>query len=127
MTLDLDSTKQEIELLNSKSKFDLLWENPNPTSVFSTQTITIDNIENYNVIFIEAKYYMADQLTSITTMMATKTNSGCNLIINDSAKDAGGRRVYISEPSVITFENTQWGSTVYNDYIVPIRIYGIIF
>lgn len=48
------STKSES--IGSESSWTLLWENANPDSAFSAQTINIESLSNYNLFMVEAAY-----------------------------------------------------------------------
>jgi hypothetical protein len=56
-------TQDEVDaLLANKSKIALLWTNPDPTSAFAAQTITVNNLKDYDyaLIVLRADYGIAN-------------------------------------------------------------------
>lgn len=121
----------------------VLWENPNPTSSFATQTITLsDSIMNYNMIRIEGRRstsiddYLevyADPEYLVTCATAKTENAGnCGLAASTGAGSTGSRytRVFVSttaNPDKITVGNeySMATTTSNNTYAIPTRIVGI--
>ena len=118
-------------LLNDVPHYTLLWTNPNPTSSFSAQTISLD-LSKYDAVEIVFDRYMNDGVRS-TQRLLTKnekftlgTTTDENLRYRTCSFNDSG--VVFDSPKKFTTYGI-WGShTSADDYTdVPLKIYGIKF
>lgn len=119
----IDSAKSEV---NGQ----ILWENPNKSSAFASQTITLSS-SDYDVY--EIFYY---NWTSQKFYSSVKTKKGNNailqtMILNSNRGYVGARNVYYSSPTSLSFadnysiiESNAIAVGVTNDWNVPIYIIG---
>lgn len=105
-----------------KSSIDLLWTNPNPTSLFASQTISL-NLSNYSHVLVEfcmyasgdTKQVMASFYASITKYLIASCAMGNTLI---------HRECQINSANII-FDSGYVGANVNNSACIPYKIYGI--
>lgn len=114
---------------------ELLWTNPNPGSVFTGQTVTLD-LSQYKSVAIEyraAHNTIGSGMVFLTvpfTPFTSDSNTWQQLCINTtygknpSPRYCYGRQVTITT-SGITFSNGQYNSTSSKNYAIPLRIFGI--
>lgn len=92
----------------------LLWENPNPTSAFPAQGITLAN-DNYDLLLITTASGISTIAEKGRTLQLVYTNSNLT----------GERRVtYVSDTSLNVGNATYNGATS-NTYLIPVAVYGI--
>lgn len=110
--------------LNEKLKFTKLWENQNPSVVFSAQKITLD-LSKYEIFMIE---YMPSTAynTLISYQMSPKTASGFYALLNACIVDTSLWRNLTIDDTGITFTGGRFGanSSESDGVCVPVRIYG---
>ena len=117
-------------LLNDVPHYTLLWTNPNPTSSFSAQTISLD-LSKYDMVEVVARQYMSDPY-----YFSSKTEVGKSGKLfcygYDDARELDARKYSVSTTGV-SFETGYYtpisassGSTsaIHN---IPYKIYGIKF
>lgn len=105
----------------------LLWENPNPTSAFAAQTITVNNLSDYDEYAVEFIFHTEAPLTEIM-----KSIVGKGILLNKNDAGTTYRRNVNLSDNVLSFSDID-GTHIYtgfnrvtdNNYLVPIRIYGI--
>lgn len=102
---------------------ELLWTNPNPTSDFAAQTLSLD-ISTYSAVkisFKDAKHANAGVVVECMT-------GGNALSIQNSGVDNGSRWRYFSpkaDGTGITFSTGYLGATPNDSYGIPYQIWGI--
>jgi hypothetical protein len=112
-------TQAQVDALidDAKSKCDLLWTNPAPTSAFDGQTLTMDGWQDYNLFAIGVR--LSKSSSSIRSLSWIARDAGeTNIVFNSSDGDFG-RKITISGSSIIFADATMKG------YMVPQYIYGI--
>ena len=121
----------------------VLWENPNPTQSFATQTVTlVDDITNYDMLRIEGVatttddthlevYVMPSYLVTCSTSKS-EVKGGCGFAASTGAGSTGSRytRVFKSTSSApnkveVGSEYSMGTSTSNNTYAIPTKIVGI--
>ena len=114
------------------TRFDLVWENSNPTSNFAATTIDID-LSDYDAVFITFR-----SSTSSDSIMATGISlMGDSTIFRYISYSGSNLRLYgrgaTASSSGITFSaatyRTQGSSseTTANDRFIPVRAYAVKF
>lgn len=105
--------------LTEKTETKLLWTNPNPTSEFTNQIITVDGLSNYDEYEILFKFH---NTVDLINTHKSKVGYGVLLAIHDSGK-MYRRNIYASgntlEISAVA------GSAADNNYLIPYQIYGV--
>lgn len=117
-------------ILTAVSKFNtvLLWENSAPSSNFNAQTINV-NYSNYRFIILE----VASAIGTSEPVRSYLINTVIDKIQMDSVYNNINRRRATFNNNTITFEDGhristygQDDATAYNQFLIPLRIYGII-
>ena len=93
----------------------LAWSNPNPTSTFTSQTITL-NTDDYDFIHIECRSVGYNTETEISK----GENANCQFIAGTSICSRLFTRTSDTEYSV---GDGKIGTTTNNDYLIPQKIY----
>lgn len=97
-----------------------LWENPNPTASFSSQTITLsESLENYNcyeIIFRQNR-------TSARYFTTGKIPVGYGTILNVYSNNYRATGTSVSG-NTIYFENASANGTTDNGYVIPVYVIG---
>ena len=129
--ISLKNTLKAItRLLNDVPHYTLLWTNPNPTSSFSAQTISLD-LSKYDQVEIVFK-----QTAGSTALLTTKSMVGMNgkmLAYGYSDARELDARAYEVTTSGIKFNAGYWilvsdsTGTANANYCTPYKIYGIKF
>ena len=129
---------------SQKFKETVLWTNPDPTSDFETQTITLsDDMTNYDFLRIEGKAHKNDTVdtlevyavpTYLFTCSLSKSNlaGGCALGSSSGSGSTGARHARAmnassSTPTKMTF-GAQYSlatTTSNNAWEIPTRVVGI--
>ena len=116
----------------------LLWTNPNPTSAFAAQTISVD-ISEYSFVAIEFKSHRAVEDFFICLFSTgKKTGVGTGVMggfFNPSTQANANiytREVDLTSPNSVGFStsfyaqaSTEWRSVASGDGLIPNRIWGI--
>ena len=117
-------------LLNDVPHYTLLWTNPNPTSSFSVQTISLD-LSKYDAVEVVASYYK-DNNRRTSSRIFTKDGTECSLIVNGLPYFLC--RELIVKDTGLEFGNgysygtyASWSRSVDNNVCIPYKIYGIKF
>lgn len=138
-------------LNKSDSNGVLLWTNPNPTTTFSSQTITVDNLSNYKYLLIFGKNHINNSFPASFDLISGWNDMNQTTLIkvdhtglvmmgghfyqygNDQYGNSvtGSRTVSSnSANNTITFgkgcENNTGGGAVNNNYGIPCLIYGLV-
>ena len=105
---------------------DILWENSSPASRFTEVTLTIENLENYNIIYILANSsnYQGNNNPISTQMSMVNYIGSVNSILYDGYDRS--RKVEITSNNTIKFYRDSIADSNY-DCLIPIKIYGIKF
>ena len=101
----------------------LLWTNPNPSSSFSAQTITLSSSDyDYLICFYN---FASDNTTDRNFRMSTMALKGYNMRCLLTARKYAGYRelTYVSDTSY-SVGNGAYSDTTDAKYAVPIQIYG---
>ena len=117
-------------LLNDVPHYTLLWTNPNPTSSFSAQTISLD-LSKYDMVEIVFKQYAINPFFSTNK---TEVGKGGRLFTYgyEDAKELDGRSYTVSTTG-ISFRTgysamiSASSGTATDGQCVPYKIYGIKF
>jgi len=121
---DLEEAVDGLTQIMGNVKMAKLWENPNPTSTFSTQDITLSSDEYDLLLFV----FKASATTSRCCSEITVKGSGATLSIAEYSSNAASNRTrYMSYRSNTVF-NVSGGyinGTSDNSIIIPYQIYGI--
>ena len=117
-------------LLNDVPHYTLLWTNPNPTSSFSAQTISLD-LSKYDAVEVVFNQHKQN-LTLVTQKIRIRgvantcgnTNFGYFVSRNLTFKDGG---VTFTNGLYYGKYNTYSSLATDNDFLIPYKIYGIKF
>ena len=130
--ISLKNTLKAItNMLNDVPHYTLLWTNPNPTSSFSAQTISLD-LSKYDAIAVVFDRYGGVDVRS--TQMILEKNE--KFTLGTTTDERLRYRACSFNDKGVTFDTPQmfttygiWGSrTSTDEYVnVPIKIYGIKF
>lgn len=108
-----------------QNSMDLLWTNPNPTSHFSAQTLSM-NLEPYSRFLILMKRYKTDTITYWTSNIILKgvdalvyatCYNDINIFIREVASSDSGIGFGSGKATTTANQNDEWA--------IPMRIYGI--
>ena len=118
-------TNLQNKIDNGTLKIELLWTNPNINSVFAAQTINID-LSKYKYVYIKTKGYRSssEDTDNGASVMHFCMVGGYASLIHPINTDINRRKVQITKNSV-SFENGYSGTTVANDCVIPLNIYGV--
>ena len=133
--LDLIISNQENVSFSSST---LLWENESPTSTFEGQTISIENLSDYEFLMIEYSYYGVSYVrtgcvigrNTPTTFIIAYCSSGAYTFTTGPIQ-IGYRSMLINENNSVTFSDGAMNSasstslSVNNDKMIPLAIYGL--
>lgn len=107
--------------LSNVTLFNLLWENPSPTSNFSAQTITLAN-SNYDYLIVEIKVDASTERYVCQTVK--KGASGRLMIVNGQTNRTGMRNFDFISDTQISFDGAYWATSSSTTDLIPFRIYG---
>lgn len=112
----------------------LLWTNPNPTSNFSAQTVTLANDANqYDMLMVESRYgatedsisssFLEPTVTTRQTVMSARyvVNATTTIVMRDAT--INGTQITITTGRYIVPNGMGEGT----QYAIPLKIYGINF
>lgn len=121
------AVKDYIDNENFQTKGTLLWTNPNPTSSFSAQTITLsDSISNYDFYeVIYSEYAGNDPYGSsgrIPTSQLTNIGQVANMFVRRGVTALSGTSMTFGDGQQCTAFNGSWTSQ--NQRIVPVYVIG---
>lgn len=113
---------------NYQTKGKILWTNPNPTSNFTAQTITLSetllNYDCYEILFTQAKL-SSDPTNAANRLMSTgKIPVGYGTILNYAVNN---RYRLVNRPSVntqLSIQDGYNGGQVDNEKCTPIYVIG---
>ena len=117
-------------LLNDVPHYTLLWTNPNPTSSFSAQTISLD-LSKYDAVEVVFKRYTSQAIYSTQTLL----EKGIKFALGTTTDETFRYRTCSFSNSGVTFDTPQympsygsWNPTATNNNCeIPYKIYGIKF
>lgn len=126
-TTNKTSIVDAINEVNSSWKGTLLWTNPNPTSAFSGQTITLsDSISNYDFYEVIYSEYAGNNPYGssgrIPTSHVTNIGQVANLFVRRSVTALSGTSMTFGDGQQCTSFNGNWTSQ--NSRVVPIYVIG---
>ena len=100
----------------------LLWQNPNPTSSFEAQTISIPLAEYdmYKILYAPSTSYATREMS-----VDARAGSGCVLIGMWADTDSIFHRSVTGSTTGLTFANAYVNKEKNNAYCVPLTVYGI--
>ena len=105
---------------NSGLQMDLLWENPNPTSAFAAQTLTIQGLSNYKfcIVFCELETQYPNYIQANIIVPGVESNMICitATITRRQGKINGNSFIFSDGSNKDTPDNTA---------CIPKYIYGI--
>lgn len=110
--------------------FPKLWVNPNPSSSFAAQTVSLD-LSGYDYILMRCKYHYSDTATDdnfASLWLPSDTRNQVLLSVNNvnGYLKFGGSNNYSRMVNVSTTGVTFGVATTnHNDYCIPISIYGV--
>ena len=117
-------------LLNDVPHYTLLWTNPNPTSSFAAQTISLD-LSKYDAVEVVARQYATDSF--VFSSKAEVGKFGKLFCYGyDDARELDTRRYEVSTTGV-SFQTGYYtmisdsSGTASSTHCVPYKIYGIKF
>lgn len=125
--------ENKTEINNIKGK--ILWTNPNPTSSFERQDITL-NSSDYDMLEI---FYVEENANGSLTINSVRTLKGFNTTLpffkQTDAESltgfVGNRKIYYTNDTTLSVQNATgyWFRTysqmfTYNDSAVPVKIIG---
>lgn len=105
-------------------KMDLLWTNPSPTASFSAQTISVDLSEYDLVVVCIRSFPLNDGDSGFSNLIGYKELRSVATIAGSSSNKNGRRRFTPSDTGV-EFESCTYDGNTYNNFAVPIYIYGV--
>lgn len=128
-----------ISSLNKKTEINLLWTNPNPTSSFAAQTVSL-NLSGYDMVEI-AFYQATSQLYTHTKRVLVGCVSDLGVVTTRFLETSGtstsgtwstSRQVNVKTTGITfgagayeyTYNNGN-NHVVNNSYTIPLKIYGI--
>lgn len=117
-------TQDEVDaLLAKQTKIALLWTNPNPSSSFAAQTITVDGLQDYDFILIVTTY-------GFETFTIPTINGTSGSIIGLKVSQLGARTVTIGENTIsfgaaLFYSYSTTTNVTNNDHMKPTKILGI--
>ena len=107
------------KVYNESLDYTLLWENASPNSSFSSGSITTQDMSKFKFIVVEYK----DYASAYWGCKYMKCNGKSQMYIN-ATEDGYTRKLNFSSGTSISVDDAKSGSTINNDYLVPIAIYG---
>lgn len=108
--------------LNNGTKFESLWTNPNPTSAFSAQTVSLD-LTNYDLIFI-CHYGSVATGPNPQQVVTAGIKSYGYAWMETGGLGSPRRKASISD-SGVTFESGFYNGETNNSHCIPQKIYGL--
>ena len=117
-------------LLNDVPHYTLLWTNPNPTSAFAAQTISLD-LSKYDAVEVVARQYTGDQVVFSSKAEVGKSGKLFCYGYHD-ARELDARKYEVSTTGVsfqIGYSTmiSDSSGTATGGNCVPYKIYGIKF
>jgi hypothetical protein len=107
----------------------LLWENGSPNSAFASQTLTLPNFSQFKYIVVESYGGVITKVKNRVTEYDINIETKPLLYyMNTATGNYYGREFKINSFTEILFGNTTealaYDSSVKNDELIPLRIYG---
>jgi len=119
------------DALNKAGKYTKLWENPNPSSAFAPQSVTLLS-SDYDFLLID--YCMSSSVSANYHMaqMCFKDNTGIlDLAYGTGTTALNAYRLFSINGTSVYFDNCYWAtsasSEIDNNRNIPTAIYGIKF
>lgn len=114
------------ELKNStRIKLDTIWENASPTSNFANQSISLD-LNQYKYIYIQTRGYCksSEDLLNGAPVMHFCLVGEYAMLIHPINTNICRRLTHVTTNS-ISFAEGYSDTTVANDCVIPLKIYGV--
>ena len=102
---------------------DLLWENPDHTSSFAAQDVTVSNMANYTFLMFVFKFRCSNG-QQMTQLMPNSDGMG-TLLYYMTTNKFGRRIAKRVDATTITFETGSYDGSNNDEYGVPVKVYGI--
>lgn len=103
----------------------LLWTNPNPTSSFAAQTISI-NLNAYSWFAVHAKFSNASPSDLPLAIFPVDDNDKRIQSAAGGNNRVGSRTFhYDTENKTMTFDAANYNSAANNNSVIPLAIYGV--
>lgn len=101
----------------------ILWENPNPSTNFVAQDVTLssDDYDMYEIFYTARSGDSSRSLMSVRSIKGYGTELNTIFITNSAVMQRAV--TYISDTS-LRFENAYYGTSAVNSHIKPIKIIG---
>lgn len=109
--------------LENYFKCDILWTNPNPTSIFEEQTITLSS-GDYDFYEVYCTY---NATTASQYANGFRTIKGKGLIISENGYGTGlsiRRKVDYTDATHLLIASAYGGANIDNGYLIPIYVIG---
>lgn len=110
--------------LSNVTLLDLLWENPNPNSAFSAQTITLLN-NDYDYLICFYNFGSGSQ-ADMNTLMSTMSLKSYNIRLSctGSTNRSGFRFIEFVNETTFNCQNGNYNNNEGSSYLIPLKIYG---
>ena len=108
----------------------LLWENPNPNTSFSGQTINLSqNANNFKYIVFEYKEYADNNYVGIYRKVKSGNGVAFNIYFlfedGNAYKEQGTRKIQLNDTNVVFNDAYNLITDLaFNDHLIPVAIYG---
>lgn len=108
--------------VGAMSKWDLLWTNASPTSVFAAQTVALD-LSGYDAVLIDVN--CAYETPDFGTCFVCMVGRGVYMDVWNPAQSNKYHRQAVVATTGVTFGQGYFGTGANNNCAIPYRIYGI--
>lgn len=109
------------------ARVSLLWDNPNVTSTFGAQTVTLSNgIKGFDLILVS--YYFSTSYPYMRTQLfiaGDVMSESCELTVASNNGATGKRRFTAPTDSTVDFTAATYSGSTSNGSVIPVAIYGI--
>lgn len=111
----------------ARPQISVLWENPDPSSRFTAQTVSLaGDLRHYDLVLVE--YVYSTSLQNVWSKMfraSAVLNGTCVLPINDTNTSTGRRAFSAPDVASLAFTAATFGGSTANSQIIPVYVYGI--
>lgn len=102
----------------------LLWENPDPTASFTSQTITLSS-DNYDFLLVTAVCSTTNGAEASPLILKKNSKGILNYATATSPAAASNRTITCTSDSQLSVDSAWNAGSVVNTELVPIAVYGI--